>query len=154
MPLTCASLSVSNVMNSAILQSLGRRAVRSAAWAWLLAVLAGVAMAEDIDLYAAAPANAGRPNVLFVLDNAANFSANAANCTYSDGTAPSLDGTAGGIEQCALYNVVAGLPLGADGSGVVNIGLMAYNANNEARRLHVARALLLVMSSPDYLIQR
>ena len=31
---------------------------------------------------------------------------------------------------------------------------MAYNANNEARRLHVARALLLVMSSPDYLIQR
>ena len=31
---------------------------------------------------------------------------------------------------------------------------LAYNANNEARRLHVARALLLVMSSPDYLIQR
>jgi len=117
-------------MTSAILQSLQRRAVRGAAWAWLLALLAGAAMAEDIDLYAAAPANAGRPNVLFVLDNAANFSANAANCTYSDGTAPTLNGTAGGIEQCALYNVVAGLPLGTDGSGVVNIGLMAYNANN------------------------
>jgi len=85
---------------------------------------------EDIDLYSATPSNSGRPNILFVLDNAANFEAAAATCTYSDGTAPSLNGKAGGIEQCALYNVVSGLPVNADGSGVLNIGLMAYNANN------------------------
>lgn len=96
------------------------------------AVLLGVggARAEDIDLYSVTSANTGKPNLLFVLDNAANFSASAANCTYVDNTAPSLNGTAGGIEQCALYNVVSGLPVNADGTGVMNIGLMAYNANN------------------------
>lgn len=98
-------------------------------FAFLFALATG-APAEDIDLYSATPSTGGRPNVLFVLDNAANFSASAANCTYADGTSPSLDGTAGGIEQCALYNVVNGLPVNADGTGVVNIGLMAYNANN------------------------
>lgn len=80
--------------------------------------------AEDIDIYSDNAASAGVPNVLFVLDNAANFSASADNCTYVDGTAPSLNGTAGGIEQCALYNVIKGLPEGA-----VNIGLMVYNDN-------------------------
>jgi type IV pilus assembly protein PilY1 len=93
--------------------------------------------AEDIDIYSNNTSNLGRPNVLLVLDNAANFSADAASCTYVDGTAPSLNGTAGGIEQCALYNVVYGLPVNADGSGVVNIGLMAYNANN-MRDIHNA----------------
>lgn len=86
--------------------------------------------AEDIDLYSAIASNAGVPNVLFVLDNAANFESNAAACTYSDSTSPSLNGTAGGIEQCALYNVVNSLPVNSDGTGVVNIGLMAYNATN------------------------
>lgn len=98
-------------------------------WMCLLTGM-GASRAEDIDLYSATAANAGKPNVLFVLDNAANFSASAAACTYVDGTSPSLNGTAGGIEQCALYNVVSNLPVNADGSGVVNIGLMAYNANN------------------------
>ena len=78
--------------------------------------------AEDIDIYSDNAASAGVPNVLFVLDNAANFSSSAGNCTYVDGTAPSLNGTAGGIEQCALYNVISGLP-----EGSVNIGLMVYN---------------------------
>lgn len=78
--------------------------------------------AEDIDIYSDNAASAGVPNVLFVLDNAANFSAAAPSCTYLDKTAPTLNGTAGGIEQCALYNVISGLPEGA-----VNIGLMVYN---------------------------
>ena len=81
--------------------------------------------AEDIDLYSANATNTGVPNVLLVLDNAANFSATADGCTYVDGTAPSLNGTAGGIEQCAIYNVISGLPAGA-----VNLGLMVYNATN------------------------
>ena len=81
--------------------------------------------AEDIDVYSGNSVDSGVPNVLLVLDNAANFSASAANCTYVDGTAPSLNGTAGGIEQCAIYNVVSSLP-----AGTVNLGLMTYNANN------------------------
>lgn len=94
----------------------------------LMAGLLGVSSfihAEDIDLYSDSASTAGLPNVLLVLDNAANFSASAGNCTYVDGTAPSLNGTAGGIEQCAIYNVVSGLP--ADS---VNLGLMVYNATN------------------------
>jgi type IV pilus assembly protein PilY1 len=86
--------------------------------------------AEDIDLYSDNAGTSGLPNVLLVLDNGANFSSTASNCTFvNDGTAgglvPSLNGTAGGIEQCAIYNVVAGLP--ADS---VNLGLMVYNSNN------------------------
>ena len=86
--------------------------------------------AEDIDIYSDNAGTTGAPNVLLVLDNAANFSANAGTCSYvNDGTAggtvPSLNGTAGGIEQCAIYNVISSLPAGA-----VNIGLMVYNANN------------------------
>lgn len=96
--------------------------------AWLFGT---AAQAEDIDIYSGLSGSSGTPNVLLVLDNAANFSASAGNCTYTDdGSAPSLNGTAGGIEQCALYNVVHSLPVNDDGSAVVNIGLMAYNANN------------------------
>lgn len=91
----------------------------------ILLCCSSVAHAEDIDVFSDNSANSGVPNVLFVLDNAANFSASAANCTYDDGTSPSLNGTAGGIEQCALYNLIKGLP-----DGTVNIGLMVYNDNN------------------------
>jgi type IV pilus assembly protein PilY1 len=83
------------------------------------------ARADDIDIYSDNSATMGVPNVLLVLDNAANFEAAAGNCTYVDGTAPTLNGKAGGIEQCAIYNVVSGLP-----DGAVNLGLMVYNANN------------------------
>lgn len=80
--------------------------------------------AEDIDIYSDNAGTTSPPNVLFVLDNAANFEAAAGNCTYTDGTAPSLNGSAGGVEQCALYNVISSLP-----EGSVNIGLMVYNNN-------------------------
>jgi type IV pilus assembly protein PilY1 len=87
--------------------------------------------AEDIDLYSSiASATTGLPNVLFILDNAANFSANASSgCTYGDdGQPPTLGDTAGGIEQCALVDAINALPVKADGSAVVNIGIMGYNA--------------------------
>lgn len=93
--------------------------------ACLLGALLPGARAEDIDIYSDNPGTTAVPNVLLVLDNAANFSASAPNCTYVDGTAPSLNGTSGGIEQCALYNVVSGLP-----DGAVNIGLMVFNGTN------------------------
>lgn len=81
--------------------------------------------AEDIDLYSSAASVTGTdlPNVLFIMDNAANFNASAAACTYADtGLAPSLGNTTGGIEQCALVNAINSLPL-----DTVNIGIMAYN---------------------------
>lgn len=95
--------------------------------ALVLSPLAG--RADDIDIYDGN--NTGHaPNLLIVLDNAANFSASAGNCTYDDdGTAPTLNGTAGGIEQCAIYNVINSLDVNADGSAKVNIGMMFFNAS-------------------------
>lgn len=87
--------------------------------------------AEDIDLYSSAASVTGSdlPNVLFVLDNAANFNASSgATCTYDDtGSTPSLGTTTGGIEQCALNNAINALPVNSNGSAVVNIGIMVYN---------------------------
>ncbi|OIR03323.1 neisseria PilC protein [mine drainage metagenome] len=86
-------------------------------------------LAEDIDLYSSTASVTGNlPNVLFILDNAANFNANSTACTYTDtGASPSLGNTTGGIEQCALNNAIYALPVQANGSAVVNIGIMVYN---------------------------
>lgn len=83
--------------------------------------------ADDIDIYSGNANTLGVPNVLFVIDTGANFSSSASvPCTaYSaaaGGGAPSLGNTAGGIEQCALVDAIAGL---ADGT--VNIGIMVNN---------------------------
>jgi type IV pilus assembly protein PilY1 len=97
----------------------------------LFCQFAGYALAEDIDLFVAPPSSSSdAPNVVFVIDNAANFSANASpanqgTCTL-DGATNTLSGTVGGIEQCALYNAISGL----DTSKPVNVGIMMYNANN------------------------
>ncbi len=92
-----------------------------------LAIGSGAVRAEDTDIYVDNSGTTGIPNVLLILDNAAAFSASATNtCTYADdGTAPSLGGTAGGVEQCALYNTVYSLD-----PKTVNIGLMVYESNN------------------------
>jgi len=92
---------------------------------------ASTAKAEDIDIYSALGTLGNVPNVMIVMDNAANFSsaASGTSCVI-DGVATNLSGTVGGIEQCALYNVVLGLPTNADGSARINIGMMVYNANN------------------------
>lgn len=90
--------------------------------------LSSLTHAEDIDIYSDNPASPGVPNVLFVLDNGANFEASTSlTCNYADGLGdtPTLAGKAGGIEQCALFNVIYGLP-----ENSVNIGLMVFNANN------------------------
>lgn len=90
--------------------------------------------AEDIDLFAGSPASssATAPNVLLIIDNAANFSSSASpssagTCTIS-GATNSLSGTVGGIEQCALYTVLNSLAVTANAA--VNIGVMAYNGSN------------------------
>ncbi|HUR90363.1 MAG TPA: hypothetical protein VMZ74_14855, partial [Ramlibacter sp.] len=89
--------------------------------------------AEDIDIYVSNGSNIGTPNVLFIIDNGADFSASASiGCsTYSDGTgqAPSAgtDKTAG-VLQCGLVNAISTLP----NVGAVNIGFLFSNANNYA----------------------
>lgn len=94
-------------------------------FSFVLIGFANPAFADDIDIYSGND-SAGVPNVLFLFDSAANFSASAANCNYASGGAPSLNGTSGGVQQCALVDVIESLP----DTGTVNIGLMAYNANN------------------------
>lgn len=94
--------------------------------------LSALGYAEDIDLYSDSTATTGVPNVLFVIDTGANFSSNAAvPCTaYSaaaGGGAPSLGGTGGGVEQCALVDSIAALT-----SGAVRIGILVNNNNNFA----------------------
>ena len=88
---------------------------------------ASTSLAEDTDIYSGLSGAAGIPNVLMVMDTGANFSANAATpcAAYGSGGAPSLGGTGGGVEQCALVDAIESLPLGK-----VNIGLMVNNGNN------------------------
>lgn len=87
--------------------------------------------AEDIDIYVDNSTNDAVPNVLFIMDNGANFSAsaNGTGCTaYGDGSgeAPSLGSAkASSILQCALVNAINALP-----NGAVNIGVALSNASN------------------------
>ena len=95
------------------------------------------ALADDTDLFVGVtPSPTDLPNLMIVLDNAANFSSNAAagSTCVIDGTATALSGTVGGVEQCALYKVISEIatsdPLDATVTATVNIGMMVYNANN------------------------
>lgn len=85
------------------------------------------ARAEDIDLFNGTSADQSiAPNLLLVLDNAASFSASAnqTSCRIgNENVVLSLNGSVGGVEQCALYNVVRQLDL----SNAVNLGVMVYN---------------------------
>lgn len=100
----------------------------------LMPVLLGFLLpvqAEDIDIYSA-KADSTKPNVLFVIDTGANFGATAAvPCTaYSaaaGGGVPSLGGTGGGVEQCALVESIVALP-----NDTVNMGILVNNGNNFA----------------------
>ncbi|HYF20459.1 MAG TPA: hypothetical protein VEA40_21520, partial [Ramlibacter sp.] len=108
--------------------------------ALLAMVLAGwsaTLRAEDIDIYVDNASTAGTPNVLFVMDNGANFSANAqVGCSAYTGTteAPSLGTSTGaGILQCALVDAIGSLP-----DGAMNIGVLVSNANNFANDTRAA----------------
>jgi type IV pilus assembly protein PilY1 len=101
----------------------------------LVGMLAGYSItlrAEDVDIYVDNAGTSGIPNVLFVIDNGANFSANAKiGCSAYSGTttAPSLGTTTGsGILQCALVDAIKSLP-----DGAMNIGVLVSNANGFAQ---------------------
>lgn len=106
-----------------------------------LVALGPPASSEDIDVYASVSGTTDRPNVLFVLDSSANWSAAlpAADCYYRDNGVPSTQGPdpgeqrkKTGIEKCALYNLIDALPVNpyvADpaNNALYNIGILLLN---------------------------
>jgi type IV pilus assembly protein PilY1 len=74
-----------------------------------------VSQAEDTDLFVANPGiEGGRPNVLIILDNTANWSASAAGTTKF------------ALEKAALQSVFSQLP-----EGRFNIGLMLFTETGQ-----------------------
>jgi type IV pilus assembly protein PilY1 len=105
-----------------------------------LAIVLGVGAAygEDIDIYSEPNTAGDLPNVLFVLDDSANWSSTipAANCYYKENgvtssVGPQEQGKKVAIEKCALYNLVDALPVStsgdADHNALFNLGLMLLN---------------------------
>jgi type IV pilus assembly protein PilY1 len=108
------------------------RTVRIIGSVMLTALLAFGARAEDIDIYAGAPPDGDLPNVLIILDNSSNWSANlTVNCSLVD--VPSYkpnnqeSNTKMAMEKCALYNLIHSLPTRSDGGALFNVGLMLAN---------------------------
>jgi len=104
-----------------------------------LGVFSFAAIADDIELFTGYTSTGDAPNVLFVLDNAAKFSANNAvfRCSISptgevdttgNGSYPTnLDGKTGAVEQCALYSALS--TLASSTTAKINIGVMGFNSN-------------------------
>ena len=78
--------------------------------------------AEDIDIYSGLTGKANIPNVMIIMDNAANSDAQMSPCSYWDGTSPagtkSIDNY-----MCALDNIAHSMPLRADGTALLNLGI-------------------------------
>ena len=103
-----------------------------------LGVLSLAATADDIELFAGYTSTGDAPNVIFVLDNAANFSASVTTqrCSISPagvvdtsgaGAYPTnLDKTAGAVEQCALYSALSSLSTST--TEKFNLAVMGFNA--------------------------
>src|SRR5882757_9977894 len=86
-----------------------------------------LARAEDIDLFVNSPASSQLPNVLFIVDNTANWSQAFSN------------------EISALTNTFNNLPVNSDGSAVYNVGVMfsaeTGNPNNNVAGGYVRAAI-------------
>ena len=97
--------------------------------------------AEDIDLFsspATATTDTNAPVLLFVWDNGAGFNASSpelcslgtpTNGTTASGsaTATELSGKTGGVEQCAIFNVIQAMPVTA--TAKIKIGIMAWKGS-------------------------
>ena len=129
-----------------------KSAHRAPAWRRFLTALVGLAagmlaapvLAEDIDIFAEPNNGSDLPNVLFVLDDSANWSSSisAPNCYYKDNgvlttngpkaTSPGQEqGKKVAIEKCALYNLIDALPVNpnadADHNALFNVGFLLLN---------------------------
>lgn len=100
------------------------------------AVPAHAQFTSDIDIYSATGGGGTAPNVLFILDNTANWNASipVAPCFYKDNGLTTTSGPGGtkkySIEFCALYNTIDSLPIGANDTALFNIGFMFFNDTN------------------------
>lgn len=66
--------------------------------------------AEDIDLYTGLQPQAGKPNVLILMDNASTWNASATfTCDTTGVVSKNNENTDVGAEQCALYDAVNSL---------------------------------------------
>ena len=84
-----------------------KRSQQAALCALALTLCSPVPHAEDIDLFIGTQASSnGLPNVLFIVDNTANW-----NQAFSN-------------EMAALANTFNNLPLNADGTAKFNVGVM------------------------------
>lgn len=100
---------------------------------------------SDIDIYSG-PSGGAAPNVLLALDTTANWNASLKeDCFYKENgvasaVSPSKGQTKAGIEQCALYNVVDSLAIGANDTANFNIGIMVFNGSNTGSGARVIKA--------------
>lgn len=89
--------------------------------------------AEDIDIFTGTPGNATTPNVLFIIDNTANW-----NQAFTN-------------EMAALAATFNGLPVNADGSAKFNIGILfaneTGNPNDNTRGGYVRAAMRPITSN-------
>jgi type IV pilus assembly protein PilY1 len=86
--------------------------------------------ADDIDIYSGLTGSGNAPNMMFVIDSAANSDSNfgGTSCTYYDGSSPSLSGSKVlGNEQCALVNIVHSFPTSSSGAALVKVGITTAN---------------------------
>lgn len=97
------------------------------AFALCMATAASPTLAEDIDLYTGLQPEAGKPNVLILLDNAstwdadANFTCNIPNVVSSNNAGKDV-----GALQCALYNAISSIGKSETLRGNINVGLMMF----------------------------
>ncbi|MFA6902831.1 MAG: PilC/PilY family type IV pilus protein [Gallionellaceae bacterium] len=87
-----------------------------------LLAFTSAANADDIDIYSGLGSETNMPNIMIVLDNAANSNADMGACTYWDGTSPSGGSKTMGNNQCALANLAKRLSTRADGSALFSMG--------------------------------
>jgi type IV pilus assembly protein PilY1 len=121
-----------------------RSRLRDLSLGLVLCVLLLPARADDIDIYGEPSDASALPNVLFILDNSANWSSSipAPNCYFTDNGVVTTNGPKASnpgkeqgykmaIEKCALYNLVDALPVNpsqdADHNALFNVGFMLLN---------------------------
>ncbi len=109
----------------------------AASAALTLAVATHTARADDIDIYSNPPADGLVPNVLFIIDNTANWSAtittptcDAAGANVKASSPNKEEGTKMGAEKCALWKLINSMSV-AD-LGQYNLGFMLFNESPDS----------------------
>jgi type IV pilus assembly protein PilY1 len=95
-------------------------------------IASGTAQADDIDLFSGISDQTTKPNVLVVLDNSGAWNSNVSfTCPSTVLTLPNgNENTAGGFEQCAIYNVLQSISLNTALLGNFNMGMMLFSTGS------------------------